>query len=164
MKESLQRQVCFSLYSASRAATALYRPMLEDLGLTYPQYLVLSLLWEQDGQTVRDLGRALDLDSGTLSPLLKRLEAAGLVQRRRAVDDERRVNIQLTESGRALEQRARHLPDRLAASAGLAPTELRSLQETLARITAALRQAAQDQQPRKQQLQDQQPRKQQPEN
>ncbi|MCQ2000684.1 MarR family winged helix-turn-helix transcriptional regulator [Arthrobacter zhaoxinii] len=142
MNESLQRQVCFSLYSASRAATALYRPMLDDLGLTYPQYLVMSLLWEQDGQTVRDLGEALDLDSGTLSPLLKRLEVADLVQRRRAVEDERRVRIDLTDAGRALEQQARNLPERLAESAGLEPAELRRLQETLAKVTAALRQAA----------------------
>ncbi|MCC9204655.1 MarR family winged helix-turn-helix transcriptional regulator [Arthrobacter sp. zg-Y769] len=141
MNESLQRQVCFSLYSASRAATALYRPMLEELGLTYPQYLVMSLLWEEDGQSVRELGTALDLDSGTLSPLLKRLEAADLVRRRRAVEDERRVRIHLTDAGRALEQHARNLPDRLADSAGLAPQDLKSLQETLAKVTAALRQA-----------------------
>lgn len=142
MNESLQRQVCFSLYSASRAATALYRPMLEKLGLTYPQYLVMSLLREQDGQSVRDLGRALELDSGTLSPLLKRLEAAGLVQRRRAVDDERRVNILLTDAGRSLADRATDLPERVAASAGLLPEELAHLQETLAKVTGALRQAA----------------------
>ncbi|MCC3291284.1 MULTISPECIES: MarR family winged helix-turn-helix transcriptional regulator [unclassified Arthrobacter] len=141
MNESLQRQVCFSLYSASRAATALYRPMLEEMGLTYPQYLVMSLLWEKDAQSVRDLGEALDLDSGTLSPLLKRLEAADLVQRRRAVEDERRVRIHLTDAGRALEHDARNLPDRLAASAGLAPQDLESLQDTLAKVTAALRQA-----------------------
>ncbi|MCQ1995402.1 MarR family winged helix-turn-helix transcriptional regulator [Arthrobacter sp. zg-Y1171] len=141
MNESLQRQVCFSLYSASRAATALYRPMLEEMGLTYPQYLVMSLLWEKDAQSVRDLGEALDLDSGTLSPLLKRLEAADLVQRRRAVEDERRVRIHLTAAGRALEHDARNLPDRLAASAGLAPQDLESLQDTLAKVTAALRQA-----------------------
>ncbi|MCQ1950314.1 MULTISPECIES: MarR family winged helix-turn-helix transcriptional regulator [Arthrobacter] len=142
MNESLQRQVCFSLYSASRAATALYRPMLEEMGLTYPQYLVMSLLWEKDAQSVRDLGEALDLDSGTLSPLLKRLEAADLVQRRRAVEDERRVRINLTDAGRALQNDARNLPDRLAASAGLAPQDLQSLQDTLAKVTAALRQAA----------------------
>ncbi|MCC9174556.1 MarR family winged helix-turn-helix transcriptional regulator [Arthrobacter sp. zg-Y179] len=142
MNESLQRQVCFSLYSASRAATALYRPMLEEMGLTYPQYLVMSLLWEKDAQSVRDLGEALELDSGTLSPLLKRLEAADLVQRRRAVEDERRVRIHLTDAGRALEHNARNLPDRLAASAGLAPQDLQSLQDTLAKVTAALRQAA----------------------
>ncbi|MCC3279178.1 MarR family transcriptional regulator [Arthrobacter sp. zg-Y40] len=141
MNESLQRQVCFSLYSASRAATALYRPMLEELKLTYPQFLVMTLLWEQDGQSVSDLGQSLELDSGTLSPLLKRLEAAQLLQRRRAVEDERRVRVYLTEAGRALEQKSHDLPDRVAASAGLDPEELRSLQETLAKVNAALRQS-----------------------
>ena len=141
MNESLQRQVCFSLYSASRAATALYRPMLEELNLTYPQFLVMTLLWEQDGQSVSDLGQALELDSGTLSPLLKRLEAAELLDRRRAAEDERRVRVYLTDSGRALEQKSRDLPDRVAASAGLEPEELRSLRETLAKMNAALRQA-----------------------
>ncbi|MDK1327869.1 MarR family transcriptional regulator [Arthrobacter sp. zg-Y1143] len=141
MNESLQRQVCFSLYSASRAATALYRPMLEELKLTYPQFLVMTLLWEQDGQSVSDLGQSLELDSGTLSPLLKRLEAAQLLQRRRAVEDERRVRVYLTDAGRALEQKSHDLPDRVAASAGLDPEELRSLQETLAKVNAALRQS-----------------------
>ncbi|MCC3293302.1 MarR family transcriptional regulator [Arthrobacter sp. zg-Y411] len=141
MNESLQRQVCFSLYSASRAATSLYRPMLEELNLTYPQFLVMTLLWEQDGQSVRDLGQALELDSGTLSPLIKRLEAAALVQRHRAVEDERRVRVHLTDAGRALEQKSRDLPDRVAAAAGLDPEELRSLQDTLAKVNSALRQA-----------------------
>lgn len=141
MSDSLQRQVCFSLYSASRAATALYRPMLDELGLTYPQFLVMTLLWERDGQTVSDLGHSLELDSGTLSPLLKRLEAADLVQRRRAVEDERRVRVCLTDAGRALEQKSGDLPDRVAASAGLDPDELRSLQDTLAKVNSALRQS-----------------------
>ncbi|KAD3720660.1 MarR family winged helix-turn-helix transcriptional regulator [Arthrobacter yangruifuii] len=141
MNESLQRRVCFSLYSASRAATALYRPMLEELNLTYPQFLVMTLLWEQDGQSVSDLGQSLELDSGTLSPLLKRLEAARLLQRRRAVEDERRVRVYLTDAGRALEQKSSDLPDRVAESAGLEPEELRSLQETLAKVNAALRQS-----------------------
>ena len=142
VKDSLQRQVCFSLYSASKAATALYRPMLERLGLTYPQYLVMTLLWGQDGLSVRELGAELELDSGTLSPLLKRLEAAGLVQRHRDARDERRVRIRLTDAGRALEPQARALPDRLAGSGGVAPEELRTLLETLDKVTAALRQAA----------------------
>lgn len=142
VKDSLQRQVCFSLYSASKAATALYRPMLERLGLTYPQYLVMTLLWGQDGLSVRELGAELELDSGTLSPLLKRLEAAGLVQRHRDARDERRVRIRLTDAGRALEPQAKALPDRLAASDGVAPEELRTLLETLDKVTAALRQAA----------------------
>lgn len=116
--------------------------MLERLGLTYPQYLVMTLLWEQDGLSVRELGAELELDSGTLSPLLKRLEAAGLVQRHRDARDERRVRIRLTDAGRALEPQAKALPDRLAASDGVAPEELRALLETLDKVTAALRQAA----------------------
>lgn len=141
MSDSLHRQVCFSLYSASRAATAVYRPLLDELGLTYPQYLVLTVLWENDGVTVRDLGRSLELDSGTLSPLLKRLETAGLVQRRRSTADERRVSIHLTDDGRALREKALHLPQRVAEAAGLEPEELLALQDTLAKVTAALRAA-----------------------
>jgi DNA-binding MarR family transcriptional regulator len=100
---ALDDQLCFALYAASRAVTARYRPMLDELGITYPQYLVLMLLWEEDGQTVGQLGNRLALDSGTLSPLLKRLTAAGLVTRHRRADDERSVSVRLTEAGRALE-------------------------------------------------------------
>ena len=142
MNDALHRQVCFSLYSASRAATAVYRPLLEELGLTYPQYLVLMVLWEQDGSSVRDLGRALELDSGTLSPLLKRLESAGLLRRTRSAADERRVEVYLTEEGRALQEKALPLPQRVAEAAGLEPQEMHTLQETLAKVTKALRSAA----------------------
>ena len=100
---ALDDQLCFALYAASRAVTARYRPMLDELGVTYPQYLVLMLLWEEDGQTVGQLGTRLALDSGTLSPLLKRLTAAGLVTRHRRADDERSVSVRLTDEGRALE-------------------------------------------------------------
>ena len=134
----LKRQVCFSLYAASRAATAVYRPMLESLGLTYPQYLVMLLLWEQDGASVRELGDALDLDSGTLSPLLKRLEGTGYVERRRSAEDERRVSVHLTHDGAALRERATTVPARLAEAAGLTPAELDQLNATLAKVTAAL--------------------------
>jgi DNA-binding MarR family transcriptional regulator len=103
---ALDDQLCFALYAASRAVTARYRPMLEALGLTYPQYLVMMLLWEGDHQTVGQLGSRLALDSGTLSPLLKRLTAAGLVTRHRRVEDERSVSIALTDEGRALRERA----------------------------------------------------------
>src|ERR671926_1268386 len=99
----LDDQLCFALYAASRAVTARYRPMLDELGLTYPQYLVMMLLWEEDHQTVGQLGNKLALDSGTLSPLLKRLTAAGLVTRHRRADDERSVSVRLTEAGRALQ-------------------------------------------------------------
>src|SRR3712207_4924762 len=103
---ALDDQLCFALYAASRAVTARYRPMLEEIGLTYPQFLVMMLLWEEDHQTVGQLGSRLALDSGTLSPLLKRLTAAGLVTRHRRVEDERSVSIALTEKGRALRQKA----------------------------------------------------------
>ncbi len=102
----LDDQLCFALYAASRAVTARYRPLLEEIGLTYPQYLVMMLLWEQDHQTVGQLGTRLALDSGTLSPLLKRLTAAGLVTRHRRVEDERSVAISLTPEGRALKDKA----------------------------------------------------------
>ncbi len=141
-RQMLQRQVCFALYSASRAATAVYRPMLQELGLTYPQYLVLLLLWERDGASVRELGEELALDSGTLSPLLKRLEAAGLVRRQRSADDERRVQVHLTDDGDALRERAAAVPQQLAEAAGLEPGELDQLRGTLSRLTAALHIAA----------------------
>jgi len=103
---ALDDQLCFSLYRTSRALTALYRPLLERMGITYPQYLVLMALWEQDGQSVRELSDRVDLDSGTMSPMLKRLAALQLVTRERSVADERQVQIRLTEAGRALEQSA----------------------------------------------------------
>jgi DNA-binding MarR family transcriptional regulator len=134
----LDRQVCFALYSASRAATAVYRPMLEELGLTYPQYLAMLVLWESEPRGVKELGEELGLDSGTLSPLLKRLEVLGLVERRRSGEDERRVAIHLTAAGRALSGRATGIPQRLADAAGLSPDELEQLRTTLGRLTAAL--------------------------
>jgi DNA-binding MarR family transcriptional regulator len=134
----LDRQVCFALYSASRAATAVYRPVLEDLGLTYPQYLVLLVLWESEPKGVKELGAELGLDSGTLSPLLKRLEAVGLVERRRSGEDERRVAVHLTPAGRELSSKANAIPQRLAEAAGLSDGELEQLRGTLERLTAAL--------------------------
>lgn len=106
----LDNQLCFALYSTSLAMTKVYKPVLEALNLTYPQYLVMLALWEQDGLTVSDLGEKLYLDSGTLTPLLKRLEAAGLLGRLRDAADERRVRIQLTAAGRDLKKRAGHVP------------------------------------------------------
>jgi DNA-binding MarR family transcriptional regulator len=106
----LDHQLCFALYSASLAMTKLYKPLLDELGLTYPQYLALLALWEQDGLTVSDLGERLHLDSGTLTPLLKRLETAGLLSRLRDVQDERRVLIRLTAAGRQLKKRAARIP------------------------------------------------------
>lgn len=106
----LDNQVCFALYSASLAMTKLYKPLLDELGLTYPQYLALLVLWERDGVTVSELGERLSLDSGTLTPLLKRLEGAGLLSRLRDAADERRVLIRLTADGRQLKARAQRIP------------------------------------------------------
>lgn len=106
----LDNQLCFALYSTSLAMTKLYKPMLEEMGLTYPQYLAMLALWQEDGLMVSELGDRLFLDSGTLTPLLKRLEAAGLVARIRAVDDERRVHISLTAAGRKLKAKAAKIP------------------------------------------------------
>ncbi|MFD1810651.1 MarR family winged helix-turn-helix transcriptional regulator [Rhodococcus gannanensis] len=136
---ALDNQLCFALYAASRAMTATYRPMLDELGLTYPQYLVMLTLWERDGRGVREIGDALDLDSGTLSPLLKRMEALGIIERRRQSDDERRVLIHLTEPGRDLRESARDIPRHLASCAAMPPDELLALRSTLKELTNALR-------------------------
>ena len=106
----LDNQLCFALYSTSLAMTRVYKPLLDALGLTYPQYLAMLVLWERDGLMVSELGERLYLDSGTLTPLLKRLEASGLITRIRAVEDERRVHITLTAAGRKLKTRAAKIP------------------------------------------------------
>ncbi|ADX48062.1 transcriptional regulator, MarR family [Paracidovorax avenae ATCC 19860] len=108
--QRLDSQVCFALYSASLAMTKLYKPLLDAVGLTYPQYIAMLALWEQDGITVSELGERLCLDSGTLTPLLKRMESSGLVARSRDPQDERRVRITLTAAGRALRGRAEAIP------------------------------------------------------
>ena len=106
----LDNQLCFALYSTSLAMTKIYKPQLDELGLTYPQYLAMLVLWEKDGLMVSELGQRLYLDSGTLTPLLKRLEASGFIARIRAVEDERRVHITLTSSGRKLKAKAAKIP------------------------------------------------------
>ena len=131
----LDDQLCFALYAASRAVTARYRPMLDKMGLTYPQYLVMMLLWETDGQTVGQLGNRLALDSGTLSPLLKRLTAAGLVTRHRRVDDERSVSIVLTETGRALQSQAFDVSKEMIGALGLTIAEFDHLKAELRDLT-----------------------------
>lgn len=123
----LDHQLCFALYSASLAMTKLYKPLLDPLALTYPQYLVMLVLWEDDGITVSQLGERLALDSGTLTPLLKRLEAAGRVQRLRDSADERRVLLQLTPAGRALKTQALAVPQAVACASGCALDELAAL-------------------------------------
>jgi DNA-binding MarR family transcriptional regulator len=129
----LDDQLCFALYTASRALTRAYAPLLEPLGLTYPQYLVLLVLWQRDGVPVKEIGERLALDSGTLTPLLKRLDQQGLVQRRRGEDDERLVRIHLTAAGRTLWHRARKIPSELACRAGYDLAADRSLRD-LARL------------------------------
>jgi DNA-binding MarR family transcriptional regulator len=134
----LKRQVCFALYSASRAVTAYYRPLLEPLGLTYPQYLVMLVLWERGECSVKDLGTELLLDSGTLSPLLKRLETAGWLHRRRDPADERSVVVRLTRAGDELRHRAATVPANVAAASGLPPRELAELRDTLTTLTQTM--------------------------
>jgi len=134
----LDQQICFSLNAASRAFGGVYRVLLKELGLTYPQYLVMLVLWEHGELPVKKLGEHLRLDSGTLSPLLKRLEAAGLVHRERSARDERSVRVRLTEEGVALRERAAEVPRRIAAATGLDLTEIQDLRSRLDRLTTAL--------------------------
>lgn len=131
----LDHQLCFALHSASLAMTKVYKPYLDALGVTYPQYLVLLVLWEGDGVTVSNIGERLFLDSGTLTPLLKRLEAQGLLSRTRDAQDERRVVIRLTDRGRALRQEAAGIPGCILAATGCAAEQV----VDLARQVAALR-------------------------
>jgi DNA-binding MarR family transcriptional regulator len=140
MKSDLRlgQQLCFALYAASRAAVNLYRPVLEPLGLTYPQYLVLLVLWEHGDTSVKDLGGALMLDSGTLSPLVKRMESAGLVARTRRADDERSVLVSLTPAGRALRRKATTVPATIAAAAGLPEADLLDLRDRLLALTESI--------------------------
>jgi DNA-binding MarR family transcriptional regulator len=136
----LDDQLCFALYAASRAVTARYRPMLDAIGLTYPQYLVMMLLWEKDHQTVGQLGARLALDSGTLSPLLKRLTAAGLVTRHRRVEDERSVSIALTDAGRALQDRAYAISESMIGAIGFDSEEFSDLMRRLRLLTERVQQ------------------------
>ena len=128
---ALDNQLCFALYAASGLVTRAYRPLLEPLGLTYPQYLAMLALWEQAPRTVKALGQALDLDSGTLTPLLKRLESAGYVTRTRDAGDERRVLIALTPAGEALKDKAAEVPTALACRLNLPVEEIIALRTTL---------------------------------
>jgi MarR family transcriptional regulator, organic hydroperoxide resistance regulator len=137
----LDRQVCFALAVASRTVIAVYRPLLEPLGLTHPQYLVMLALWERSPRSVKDIAAALLLDSATLSPLLKRLEAAGYVTRGRNAADERLLTLELTESGRALRERALAVPYAVVDRLGVEVQELVALQQALTRVTAAANEA-----------------------
>ncbi|MEI9988231.1 MAG: MarR family transcriptional regulator [Aliidongia sp.] len=134
----LDSQLCFALYSTTHAVTKAYAPLLERLGLTYPQYLVMLVLWESEGPTVKELGERLQLDSGTLTPLLKRLEAAGLVRRERDRRDERQVRIGLTEAGAGLRELAGEVPRGLLCAMGLPLDEIIALKTELERLRASL--------------------------
>ena len=138
----LDRQLCHAVYAASLSMTRLYKPLLEPLGLTYPQYLVMLVLWESDDLGVAALGERLGLDSGTLTPLLKRLESAGLVQRLRDAADERRVRLLLTPAGRALREQALAVPQALACATGCDLDELTELTRRLQALRHRLDQAA----------------------
>ncbi|GHE25586.1 MarR family transcriptional regulator [Kitasatospora indigofera] len=139
----LDHQICFSLHAASRAFGGVYRTVLKDLDLTYPQYLVMLVLWEHGELPVKRIGEHLRLDSGTLSPLLKRLEATGYVRRARSSEDERSVTVRLTEAGTALRERAVCVPRRIVEASDLTPAEAATLQSLLARVTGSLDHAAQ---------------------
>ena len=123
----LANQLCFPLYAAARNVTSLYTPWLKPLGLTYTQYIALLVLWEQDGLTVGEIGEKLLLDNGTLSPLLKKMEQAGLVQRQRSREDERVVVVSLTEAGRALREKAKDVPAKVAGCIDLPPEKAQAL-------------------------------------
>jgi len=138
----LGNQLCFAVYSTAHAFNRFYKPLLDRLGLTYPQYLVMLVLWEQDGLPVKEIGEQLFLDSGTLTPLLKRMEAAGLVKRTRSSEDERQVIVALTPQGEGLKERARNLPLSILAASECSVAELAALKKEVEalrdRLNAAL--------------------------
>src|SRR5215510_11326340 len=127
----LDNQICFAVYSAAHAFNRVYKPLLDRLGLTYPQYLVMLVLWERDGVPLKDIGEWLFLDSGTLTPLLKRLEQAGLVRRTRSTEDERQVLIALTPQGQALKEKARAVPQAILAASACSVGELSAIRNEL---------------------------------
>lgn len=127
----LESQICFKIYTLEREITKLYRNLLEDLDMTYPQYLVMLLLWEKDAMTVKEIGKRLFLDSGTLTPMLKRMEANGIIKRRRSTEDERSVIISLTKKGEQLKKKAECIPSKLVEDMSLDNGELTILNKTL---------------------------------
>ena len=134
---ALERQVCFAMVVAARSVVGIYRPVLEPLGLTHPQYLVMLALWEREPLSVRELSSALQLDAPTLSPLLKRLEAAGLVERNRTPQDQRALAVSLTEAGRALRAQAERVPGQVVARLGMDLAELEAVRDGLTKVIAA---------------------------
>lgn len=137
----LDNQLCFALYACAREVTKLYRPFLDELGLTYTQYVTMLVLWETDEIPVKALGQRLYLDSGTLTPLLKKLQAAGLIERERNAADERSVIVRLTEQGRALESLALDIPDKVLCQMSLPPEELSQMKDQLHKLTATIHQS-----------------------
>lgn len=135
---TLDKQICFPLYSAANAIVRAYRPLLDELELTYLQYMALMVLWESSPLTVKELGERLLLDSGTLTPLLKRLDAKGLVTRKRSTEDERARVIELTTEGKRLKQKAVNIPKQVACSSGLTKTELKELKKLCSKALANL--------------------------
>lgn len=139
----LGNQLCFAIYSTAHAFNRVYKPLLDRLGLTYPQYLVMLVLWEADGLTVSEIGERLFLDSGTLTPLLKRLETAHLVKRKRSTTDERRVQVALTTQGAGLREKAKNIvPPAILAATGCSVSELSALQKNLLALRDQLNAAA----------------------
>jgi MarR family transcriptional regulator, organic hydroperoxide resistance regulator len=138
----LDNQICFAVYSASHAFNRVYKPLLDRLGLTYPQYLVMLVLWERDDVAVKEIGERLHLDSGTLTPLLKRLEQAGLIKRTRSAEDERQVLIDLTSPGQALKEKARAVPPSILAASQCSVAELTAVKDEIValrdRLNAAM--------------------------
>jgi DNA-binding MarR family transcriptional regulator len=134
---ALERQVCFALAVASRSVIALYRPVLEPMGLTHPQYLVMLALWEESPRSLRNLSEVLQLDPGTLSPLVKRLEVSGLVRRERDPDDDRALAVTLTASGRRLRAQAEKVPAKIIAKLGLPIADLEHMHAVLTSVIAA---------------------------
>ncbi|SNS55253.1 DNA-binding transcriptional regulator, MarR family [Bacillus sp. OK838] len=134
----LENQLCFLLYASSREMTKKYKPLLDKLEVTYPQYLVLLLLWEQDTLTVKKLGELLALDSGTLTPMLKRMEQNGLIVRERSIEDERSVMIKLTEKGLGLQEEACFIPDRISAISGEDKRVVEDLKASLIQLLKTL--------------------------
>lgn len=131
---NLEEHLCFSLYACSRAILRLYRPYLDELQLTYPQYLVLVTLWEKPQRTIKELGEVLNLDTGTLTPLLKRMEVAGLIERRRDTVDERVVNIHITQTGKELQEKASCVPQSLFEASGMSENEISEINQTVTRL------------------------------
>lgn len=140
----LENQVCFPIYALSRQITALYRPYLDKLGLTYPQYLVMMVLWEHKSKTVKELGEILLLDSGTLTPLLKRMETSGFIERKRSDNDERIVNINITEKGLKLKESAEYIPAKIKEKLQANDEQLQKLRKQLKKMIDSATQCKHD--------------------